>query len=48
MLRNALDAFARFDVEQALSVVREDKSVDVEYESAMRLLVTFMMKTRVI
>lgn len=44
MLRNALDAFARFDVDMALAVVREDKSVDVEYESAMRLMVTFMME----
>ena len=44
MLNSSLDAFARFDVEQAIDVVREDKSVDVEYESAMRLLVTFMME----
>jgi phosphate transport system protein len=44
MLRQALDAFARFDVDQALGVVREDKAVDMEYESAMRLMVTFMME----
>lgn len=44
MLRQSLDAFARFDVEMAMSVVREDKAVDVEYESAMRLMVTFMME----
>lgn len=44
MLRQSLDAFARFDVEQAVAVVREDKQVDVEYESAMRLMVTFMME----
>lgn len=44
MLRQALDAFARFDTELAASVVKEDKSVDMEYESAMRLMVTFMME----
>ncbi len=44
MLRQSLDAFARFDVDLAISVVREDHEVDVEYESAMRLLVTFMME----
>jgi phosphate transport system protein len=44
MLRNALDAFARFDVDMAMAVVREDKAVDIEYESAMRLMVTFMME----
>lgn len=44
MLRQSLDAFARFDVEQAIAVVKEDNNVDVEYESAMRLMVTFMME----
>jgi phosphate transport system protein len=44
MLRNSLDAFARFDMELAAEVVREDHSVDEEYGSAMRSLVTFMME----
>ncbi|TGD75209.1 phosphate signaling complex protein PhoU [Mangrovimicrobium sediminis] len=44
MLRKALDAFARLDLEQAVDVVREDNDVDKEYGSALRSLVTFMME----
>jgi phosphate transport system protein len=32
------------DVEQALRVAQEDKSVDMEYATAMRTLVTYMME----
>ena len=44
MLRKALDAFARLDLELAVEVVKEDSDVDKEYGSAMRSLVTFMME----
>lgn len=44
MLRGALDAFARFDADKALGVAAEDNEVDLEYRSAMRSLVTFMME----
>jgi len=44
MLRQALDAFARLDVAQAIEVVKSDEAVDKEYGSAMRSLVTFMME----
>lgn len=44
MTQEALTAFARLDVDNALTVAKEDKDVDMEYESAMRELVTFMME----
>ena len=40
----SLDAFARFDVETAKIVVRDDSLVDQEYRSAMRELITYMME----
>lgn len=44
MLRQALDAFARLDVKQAIDVVKGDMEVDMEYDTAMRSLVTFMVE----
>ena len=44
MVQDALNAFARFDSKQALAVLREDENVDLEYRSATRALITFMME----
>lgn len=44
MLRAALDAFTRLDAEAALNVVQQDKSVDQEYKTALRELISFMVE----
>lgn len=44
MVHDALDAFARMDVEQAVRVAEEDKKVDLEYGSALREMMSVMME----
>lgn len=44
MLKDAMNAFARLDVDAAYAVVREDELVDDEYESITRQGITFMME----
>ena len=44
MLRRTLDAFARLDVDTAREVIRDDASVDTEFRSILRQLITFMME----
>ena len=43
MLAQALDAFARLDMNLALQVVETDKVVDMEYATALREMITFMI-----
>ena len=44
MLRDAMTAFARMDVEESMAVVREDEQVDHEYELITRQSITFMIE----
>ncbi|GIK86342.1 MAG: phosphate signaling complex protein PhoU [Burkholderiales bacterium] len=44
MLRKALDAFARLDVNEAADVVADDDDIDVAFNAVMRQLISFMME----
>lgn len=44
MLRRTLDAFARLDATAAAAVIRDDAAIDVEFQSLLRQLVTYMME----
>ncbi len=44
MLRDALDAFARMDVDSAMKTAAKDADINQEYETLSRLLVTHMME----
>ncbi|MBX2849703.1 MAG: phosphate signaling complex protein PhoU [Acidiferrobacterales bacterium] len=41
---SALDAFARYDVDAAMDVMRNDKDIDVEYKTAVREMMTYMIE----
>lgn len=44
ILRGALDAFARLDVNAALQIVRDDRAIDDEFDAFVRKAVTYMME----
>lgn len=44
LVGQALDAFARLDVDAAVAIPREDETIDLEYSACMRELVTYMME----
>ncbi|MCZ2722690.1 phosphate signaling complex protein PhoU [Marinomonas sp. 15G1-11] len=44
MVHDSLDAYARLDLDAAIKVAKRDRNVDMEYKTAIRSLVTYMME----
>lgn len=44
LLRKSLDAFARLDINVALTIIKEDDAIDEEYNGFLRKLITYMME----
>lgn len=43
-MRKALDAFARLDTTAAVDILKEDNLIDREFDSFVRILITYMME----
>ncbi|MDR2260095.1 MAG: phosphate signaling complex protein PhoU [Azoarcus sp.] len=44
LIRRALDAFARLDLDTAVSILKEDDLIDQEFKGFTRKLITYMME----
>ena len=44
MLDDSLTAFARFDADAAIATMREDEQVNLDYRTALREMITYMME----
>ncbi|WP_250461665.1 phosphate signaling complex protein PhoU [Microbulbifer litoralis] len=44
MLNDSLDAYTRFDVQSAMRTLAEDEQVDMDYRTAVREMITYMME----
>lgn len=44
LLRKSLDGFARLDTAQAVTIVRDDDLIDLEFNGFVRKLITYMME----
>lgn len=44
MLKNAMEAFSKLQVEQALSILRMDAELELQFDAALRHLSTFVMQ----
>jgi phosphate transport system protein len=44
LLNKALDAFARLDVNAAVTILKEDDLIDAEFDGFVRKLITYMME----
>jgi len=44
LLRKSLDGFARLDTAQAVSIMKEDDLIDMEFNGFVRTLITYMME----
>ena len=44
MINSTLDAFARFDAEAALKTMKKDEQINMDYRTALREMITYMME----